>query len=54
MSKEEREKQQAAKQMLNAVPDEPGGLLRNKFEYYYQLQQQQPRATQSDNGEERW
>ncbi|HNE25673.1 MAG TPA: VWA domain-containing protein [Pseudomonadales bacterium] len=47
------EKQQAVKQMLNVVPDDPGGLLRNKFEYYYQRNQQQGRST-DDNGEERW
>jgi hypothetical protein len=39
--------------MLNVVPDDPGGLLRNKFEYYYQRNQQQGRST-DDNGEERW
>jgi len=47
------EKQQAVKQMLNVVPDDPGGLLRNKFDYYYQLNQQQGRST-DDNGEQRW
>ena len=47
------EQQQAVKQMLNVVPDDPGGLLRNKFDYYYQLQQQQG-TNSADNGGDRW
>jgi len=34
------EKQQATEQWLRKVPDDPGGLLKNKFEYYYQLNRQ--------------
>lgn len=46
------EEQQALEQQLRRVPDDPAGLLRNKFNYYYQLdrhrrqpsgQQEQPR-----------
>lgn len=34
------EKQQATEQWLRKVPDDPGGLLKNKFYYYYQLNRQ--------------
>ncbi len=34
------EKKQETEQLLRRVPDDPGGLLRNKFRYYYQLERQ--------------
>lgn len=33
--------QQATKQWLRRIPDDPGGLLRNKFKYQYKRQQGQ-------------
>ncbi len=35
MTAEEREQQQALEQWLRQVPDDPGGLLRNKFKHQY-------------------
>jgi Ca-activated chloride channel family protein len=51
------EQKQTLEQWLRQVPDDPSGLLRNKFEYYYQqrLQQKQSGTTDSHlNDEERW
>ena len=57
-SRSDIEKQQATEQWLRKVPDDPGGLLKNKFEYYYQLNRQQQtlgRGAGLDNNEEqRW
>jgi Ca-activated chloride channel family protein len=38
--------QQAAEQWLRRIPDDPGGLLRRKFEYQYKRQRQQADETQ--------
>lgn len=43
-----REEQQALKQWLNRVPDDPGGLLRRKFLYQYQQRGEQ------EEGEVQW
>jgi Ca-activated chloride channel family protein len=55
-SPEEREKRQATEQWLRKVPDDPGGLLRNKFEYYYEVNRrnarQQQRSQTTEN--QRW
>ena len=32
----QQEQQQAMEQWLRRIPDDPGGLLRNKFRYQYQ------------------
>ena len=40
------EQRQAMEQWLRRVPDDPGGLLRNKFKYQYQLNRQK-----QENGE---
>lgn len=45
----EQEKQDAARQWLRRVPDDPGGLLRNKFDYYYKIQQQQDLRDRRNN-----
>ncbi len=54
----EKAKQQMAEQTLRRVPDDPGGLLRNKFEYYYRLNQQQEmrnrRNPEYTEKEQRW
>jgi len=31
MTQQQRENQQASQQMLRSIPDDPGGLLRQKF-----------------------
>jgi Ca-activated chloride channel family protein len=51
------EQKQALDQWLRQVPDDPSGLLRNKFQYYYQqrLQEQQEGKTGKHlNDEDRW
>lgn len=45
-SKEQKEIQQATQQWLRRIPDDPGGLLREKFSRQYQRQQ---RKKQSEN-----
>lgn len=40
LSTEEREQQQAMEHLLQRVPDDPGGLLRRKFQLEYQRRQQ--------------
>ena len=42
------EEQQAIEQWLRRVPDDPGGLLRNKFKHQYQQREQQPATPRSD------
>jgi len=37
------EQKQALEQWLRRVPDDPGGLLRNKFKYQYDLNRQKER-----------
>ncbi|MFK5913330.1 MAG: VWA domain-containing protein [Woeseiaceae bacterium] len=39
--KKKLKEQQATKQWLRRIPDDPGGLLRNKFNYQYKRQQNQ-------------
>lgn len=41
LSTEEREQQQAMEHLLQRVPDDPGGLLRRKFQLEYQRRQQE-------------
>lgn len=41
LSTEEAEKQQAMEHLLQRVPDDPGGLLRRKFQLEYQRRQQE-------------
>lgn len=57
-SRADMEKQQATEQWLRKVPDDPGGLLKNKFEYYYHLNQQEEirkrRAGIETTEEQRW
>lgn len=44
---EKMKEQQATKQWLRRIPDDPGGLLRNKFNYQYKRQQGQ--QSEKDN-----
>lgn len=53
-SPEAREKRQATEQWLRKVPDDPGGLLRNKFEYYYQQKQRESGRTRRTVENDRW
>jgi Ca-activated chloride channel family protein len=41
LSVEEAEQQQAMQHLLQRVPDDPGGLLRRKFQLEFQRRQQQ-------------
>ncbi|MCB1615226.1 MAG: tetratricopeptide repeat protein, partial [Pseudomonadales bacterium] len=45
------EQRQQVNQWLRQVPDDPSGLLKNKFDYYYRLNQQQGKVSEQD---ERW
>lgn len=45
---------QATEQWLRRIPDDPGGLLRRKFQYEYQRQQRKQTTTNSDNGQSAW
>lgn len=48
------EQRQALEQWLRRVPDDPAGLLRNKFRYEHRQQLRQGRDRQSGQQEERW
>lgn len=48
------EQRQALEQWLRRVPDDPAGLLRNKFRYEYEQQRRQNRGRLSQEQEERW
>jgi Ca-activated chloride channel family protein len=50
---EEQAKQQVIEQWLNRIPDDPGGLLRQKFKRDYQRRAQQ-RGTQYTDEEQAW
>lgn len=58
LSDEEKEQQQALEQWLRKVPDDPSGLLRNKFKFEYQKRrrelQRQPLQDPAASDEERW
>lgn len=55
---EKTEEEQANEQWLRRIPDDPGGLLRRKFQYEYQrrLQRQQANGQRNDtgNGQQSW
>lgn len=55
-SKEQQENQQKIDQALRRVPDDPGGLLRNKFQYQYKERRMNPQAPKDadNNPENRW
>ena len=46
--KQQREIQQATQQWLRRIPDDPGGLLREKFSRQYQRQQLRPRSQRQE------
>lgn len=51
------EEKQAIEQWLRKIPDDPGGLLRNKFKYQYQKNRQErirQKVNSRDGQEERW
>ena len=59
ISREEQEAEQSLEQWLRKVPDDPSGLLRNKFQYEHgqrkrTLRQQQPKLPDENLNEERW
>ncbi len=47
------EQQQALEQWLRRVPDDPGGLLRRKFDYQYR-QNMQKNGTSNNSGQQIW
>ena len=52
---EQSQEQQQLEMMLRKVPDDPGGLLREKFKYQYQQRQRDPTRTMTKNeAENRW
>jgi len=48
LTEQEAEQQRAIEQWLRRIPDDPGGLLRNKFRYQYQ-QRQRPNDSDEDD-----
>lgn len=45
---QEQQQRQATEQWLRQIPDDPSGLLRNKFRYQHQLRRQQQQLTDED------
>ncbi|MDG1165028.1 MAG: VWA domain-containing protein [Porticoccaceae bacterium] len=54
LSKEEKQNQQEIEQMLRRVPDDPGGLLREKFRYQSRQRALEQRRPKPPNEQERW
>ncbi|HEY7886303.1 MAG TPA: VWA domain-containing protein [Cellvibrionaceae bacterium] len=57
MTEADREAEQALQRWLRQVPDDPSGLLRNKFRYEYQQKQSeriQQRFDAQDSDQQRW
>ena len=54
LSDEEKQNQQEIEQMLRRVPDDPGGLLRQKFRYQSQQRALEQRRPKPPNEQERW
>ena len=54
LSEEEQQNQQEIEQMLRRVPDDPGGLLRQKFRYQSQQRALEQRRPKPPNEQERW
>lgn len=55
MHKPMTEEEQMLEQWLRKVPDDPSGLLRNKFKYQYMQRRQSLRGGFTDNeAEQRW
>lgn len=50
----EKEKQQATEQWLRRIPDDPGGLLRRKFQYDYQRQQAEGQTRKNQDEQQAW
>ena len=53
-SEEEQKNQQEIEQMLRQVPDDPGGLLREKFRYQSRQRALEQRRPKPPNEQERW
>ena len=54
LSQEEKQNQQEIEQMLRRVPDDPGGLLRQKFRYQSRQRALEQRRPKPPNDQERW
>ena len=48
------EQRQAMEQWLRRVPDDPGGLLRRKFQHQSRMRSYEEQHAQSSEGEQRW
>ncbi len=54
LSEEEKQNQQEIEQILRRVPDDPGGLLRQKFRYQSRQRALEQRQPKPPNEQERW
>jgi len=54
LTEEEKQNQQEIEQMLRRVPDDPGGLLRQKFRYQSRQRALEQRQPKPPNEQERW
>ena len=54
LSDQEKQNQQEIEQMLRQVPDDPGGLLREKFRYQSRQRALEQRRPKPPNEQERW
>lgn len=54
LNEEEKQNQQEIEQMLRRVPDDPGGLLRQKFRYQSRQRALEQRQPKPPNEQERW
>ena len=54
LSDQEKQNQQEIEQMLRRVPDDPGGLLREKFRYQSRQRALEQRRPKPPNEQERW
>ena len=52
--KKQKEMMQANEQWLRRIPDDPGGLLRRKFQYEHQRQQRKQTNSEENNGQPAW
>lgn len=48
------EDQQTTEAILRVIPDDPGGLLRRKFQYQYQQRDGRIRSAREETGEDTW
>lgn len=54
LSQEEQEQRQAVEQWLRRIPDDPGGLLRRKFQYEYDRKRAEGTLQNNSGGQQAW